>query len=58
MSEGLLVEIDITDLVWDERTDGTYEYAVDRIDWFIELETYQKNNCFERYLISDGDFDL
>jgi hypothetical protein len=36
MSKGLLVEIEITDLVWDERTDGTYEYAVDRIEWFID----------------------
>ena len=36
MSKGLLVEIDITDLVWDERTDGTYQYAVDRIEWFID----------------------
>ena len=36
ISEGLLVEIDISDLVWDEQTDGTYEYAVDKIDAFID----------------------
>ena len=36
MIKGLLVEIDITDLVWDEQTDGTYKYAVDRIDEFID----------------------
>jgi len=36
MNKGLLVEIDISDLVWDEQTDGTYKYAVDRIDMFID----------------------
>ena len=36
ISEGLLVEIDISYLVWDEQTDGTYEYAVDKIDAFID----------------------
>jgi len=36
ISEGLLVEIDISDLVWDEQTEGTYEYAVDKIDAFID----------------------
>jgi hypothetical protein len=36
MIKGLLVEIDITDLVWDEQTDGTYKYALDRIDEFID----------------------
>ena len=36
MIKGLLVEIDITDLIWDEQTDGTYKYAVDRIDEFID----------------------
>ena len=33
---GILVEIDISDLVWDEQTDGSYKYAVDRIDEFID----------------------
>ena len=33
---GVLVEIDISDLVWDEQTDGSYEYAIDRIDEFID----------------------
>ena len=32
----MLVEIDITDIVWDDNTDGTYEYTVDRIDEFID----------------------
>ena len=36
MSKGLLVEIDISDLVWDEQTDGSHEYACDRIDEFID----------------------
>ena len=31
---GVLVEIDISDLVWDDQTDGSYRYAVDRIDEF------------------------
>jgi len=34
--EGLLVEIDISELVWDEQTDGSHEYACDRIDEFID----------------------
>ena len=33
---GVLVEIDISDLVWDEQTDGSYKYAIDRIDEFID----------------------
>ena len=33
---GILVEIDISDLVWDEQTDGSYKYAIDRIDEFID----------------------
>ena len=33
---GVLVEIDISDLVWDDQTDGSYKYAVDRIDEFID----------------------
>jgi hypothetical protein len=36
ISKGLLVEIDITELVWDEQTDGSYEYACDKIDEFID----------------------
>ena len=36
MSKGLLVEIDISELVWDEQTDGSHEYACDRIDEFID----------------------
>ncbi len=33
---GLLVEIDISELVWDEQTDGSHQYACDRIDEFID----------------------
>ncbi|MDB4590670.1 hypothetical protein OAH77_03125 [Flavobacteriaceae bacterium] len=35
-STGFLVEIDISELVWDEQTDGSHQYACDRIDEFID----------------------
>ena len=34
MSKGLLVEMDITDLIWDEQTGGT---------------AVNKKKCFEKY---------
>lgn len=34
---GVLVEIDISDLVWDDQTDGSYKYAVDRGEMKIKL---------------------